>query len=158
MNQDITLEYADFIKHFLATRPEVAEDHRQGWEIYCPLPRERNAPMQEMLASVAKSRQPYDGPSFDADGFLADTTAWNVDIARRIATLDGLGDLDDTQISLLRVLRDHFLRFGAVPAIPHVCHLNGLAPDCLSRRFTSAREAWRIAGLPNPGEEVKAYL
>jgi tRNA 2-thiouridine synthesizing protein E len=24
--------------------------------------------------------------------------------------------------------------------------------------FPSPREAWRIAGLPNPGEEAKAYM
>lgn len=35
---------------------------------------------------------------------------------------------------------------------------NGLDADCLHQLFRSPRQAWRIAGLPNPGEEAKAYL
>jgi dissimilatory sulfite reductase related protein len=148
MNQHIIFAYTDFINQYLETHTEVPEDQRPSADNHWTPPPERSVPMKDRAAA----------PAFDADGFLADTAAWNVDIARRIATMDGLGDLDETQISLLSVLRDHFRRLGAVPAIPHVCHLNGLGPDCLSRRFTSAREAWRVAGLPNPGEEAKAYL
>jgi len=97
-------------------------------------------------------------PAFDGDGFLWETAAWNEDLARRIASLDGLGDLDEAQMAVLRGLRNSFLRRGAPPALPHVCRLEGFSRDCMIRLFPDAREAWRIAGLPNPGEEAKAYL
>ncbi len=102
---------------------------------------------------------PYpSAPDFDADGFMWETDAWNEDTARRIAALDGLGELNEQQLALLRQLRESYQRWDAPPALPHVCHLGGFSQDCLSRLFPDAREAWRIAGLPNPGEEAKAYL
>ncbi|MEW5771518.1 MAG: TusE/DsrC/DsvC family sulfur relay protein [Pseudomonadota bacterium] len=97
-------------------------------------------------------------PSFDADGFIREMETWNEETARRIAALDGLGELDERQLALLRQLRASYLRRGAPPALPHVCHLGGFARGCLHTLFPNPREAWRVAGLPNPGEEAKAYL
>ncbi|MBI5331004.1 MAG: TusE/DsrC/DsvC family sulfur relay protein [Betaproteobacteria bacterium] len=97
-------------------------------------------------------------PSFDPDGFMREMEHWNEETARRIASEDGLGDLDERQITLVRQLRTSYQRLGALPAWTHVCHLAGFGPDCMTRLFPDAREAWRIAGLPNPGEEAKAYL
>jgi dissimilatory sulfite reductase related protein len=96
--------------------------------------------------------------SFDADGFMWQADNWDEATARQIARMDGVGDLDEQQITLVRHLRASYQRMGALPALTHVCHLGGFAPDCMSRLFPDAREAWRIAGLPNPGEEAKAYL
>lgn len=104
-------------------------------------------------------RKPIIPPdAFDADGFLVDMEPWDERVARRIAAMDGLGELDTRQLALLGQLRASYRQLGAPPALPHVCHLGGLPADCLSELFPSAREAWRIAGLPNPGEEAKAYL
>ena len=96
--------------------------------------------------------------AFDADGFLVDMEPWDERVARRIAAMDGLDALDSQQIALLGQLRASYRQLGAPPALQHVCHLGGLPADCLNELFPSAREAWRIAGLPNPGEEAKAYL
>jgi len=95
---------------------------------------------------------------FDSDGFLLDPSIWNENLAGHIAQNDGLGSLNELQISLLRTLRGEFAKHGSVTALRHVCHLAGQNPDCLQRLFPSPREAWRIAGLPNPGEEAKAYM
>ncbi|MGK2951914.1 MAG: TusE/DsrC/DsvC family sulfur relay protein [Thiobacillus sp.] len=76
----------------------------------------------------------------------------------RIAQNDGLGSLNELQISLLWTLRGAFSKHSSVTALSHVCHLAGQRPDCLQRLFPNPREAWRIAGLPNPGEETKAYM
>jgi len=97
-------------------------------------------------------------PNFDLDGFLCDMERWNEELARWIAAMDGLGELDDDQLAVVKELRQSYLRTGATPALSHVCRLHGLDPDCMTQLFPSAREAWRIAGLPNPGEEAKAYL
>lgn len=96
---------------------------------------------------------------FDPDGFLVDPDSWNQTLADQIAETDGLGQLSELQLGLLHTLRDEYARHGGgVTAMSHVCHLNGLDPDCLHHLFPSPRTAWRIAGLPNPGEEAKAYL
>lgn len=95
---------------------------------------------------------------FDVDGFLRETNAWNDEVARRIARKDGLGELSQGQLALLRHLRASYQRMGAPPALAHVCRLGGFEGDCMHRLFPNPREAWRVAGLPNPGEEAKAYL
>lgn len=95
---------------------------------------------------------------FDPDGFLIDPDVWSESLADRIAQADGLGQLSELQIGLLHSLRDEFAKHGAVTALRHVCHLTGQSADCAQQLFPSPREAWRVAGLPNPGEEAKAYL
>lgn len=95
---------------------------------------------------------------FDPDGFLLDPSMWNESLADRIAQNDGLGELNELQLGLLHALRSEFSRHGTVTALSHVCHLTGQTGDCMQHLFPNPREAWRVAGLPNPGEEAKAYL
>ncbi len=158
MNTYNYVEYTEFMTHFLDTHPEVIEDQKHGFDIYWTQTSAPAVHFEDIPARDAELRHKDNGKYFDEDGFLSDVAGWNIDMARRIAAEDGIGELDKPQVALLMHLRDHYLRMGTVPAIPHICHMNGLEPNCLSRRFTSPREAWRIAGLPNPGEEAKAYL
>jgi sulfur relay (sulfurtransferase) DsrC/TusE family protein len=95
---------------------------------------------------------------FDPDGFLLDSAMWSEGLADRIALTDGLGPLNEAQLGLLHALRGEFSKHSSVTALSHVCHLIGQSPDCMQHLFPSPREAWRLAGLPNPGEEAKAYL
>ncbi|MFO7541481.1 MAG: TusE/DsrC/DsvC family sulfur relay protein [Thiobacillus sp.] len=95
---------------------------------------------------------------FDPDGFLIDPAMWTESLADRIAQTDGLAALSELQIGLLHALRREFLKHGVVTALSHVCHLTGQSADCLQQLFPNPRQAWRIAGLPNPGEEALAYL
>jgi tRNA 2-thiouridine synthesizing protein E len=99
-----------------------------------------------------------DLPRFDAAGFLAEPEAWNEDVARRIAAFDGLGEITPAQWSVIRVLRSEYAHNPHPPALPHACRLAGCGPSCMDELFPGAREAWRIAGLPDPGEEAKSYM
>lgn len=98
------------------------------------------------------------GRVFDADGFFIDPGLWNEALAHHIAHADGMGQLNGSQLELLQTLRREFKKHGSVTALSHICHLNGQSADCMQKMFPSPREAWRIAGLPNPGEEAKAYM
>lgn len=95
---------------------------------------------------------------FDPDGFLIDPAMWSESLADRVAQNDGLGELSELQIDLLHALRREFAKHRTVMALSHVCHLAGQSADCMQHLFPNPREAWRVAGLPNPGEEAKAYL
>lgn len=95
---------------------------------------------------------------FDVDGFFIDPASWNLELAQHIAVADGLGQLDDSQLELLQTLRHEFDKHGAVTALNRVCHIHGHETGCMHHIFRSPRQAWRIAGLPNPGEEAKSYL
>ncbi len=99
-----------------------------------------------------------DSHLFDADGFFLEPDKWNVEIAESIAQADGLGPLNSEQLELLRTLRAEYQKSGSIPAFSHICHLGGQEPDCLQHLFVSPLSAWRMAGLPNPGEEAKAYM
>ena len=99
-----------------------------------------------------------DNPMFDADGFLVEPDKWSVTLANSLAQAEGLGALTPDQLELLHNLRAEFESTGAVTAHSHVCHLGGQEPDCMQHLFPSPLHAWRVAGLPNPGEEAKAYM
>ena len=93
------------------------------------------------------------------EGFLRDPGLWNEHVATAIARLDGLPPLTQDHWLIVRALREHFERFGvALPAFSHICIANHMDKHCVGILFSSQREAWRIAGLPDPGEEAKAYM
>ena len=95
---------------------------------------------------------------FDPDGFLLDPAMWSESLADHIAQNDGVGSLSELQLEVLLTLRGEYAKHGSVTALSHICHLTGQDADCLQHLFPSPREAWRIAGLPNPGEEAKVYM
>lgn len=94
---------------------------------------------------------------FDEDGFLIDQGSWSEELARSIAVKEGVGELNDEHWVIIRYLRDNYLN-GGLPAVSHACHVNRFDNYCLPDLFLSVKSAWRIAGLPNPGEEAKAYM
>ena len=95
----------------------------------------------------------------NSDGFLYDPDAWTRLIASEIARHDGLPELTHDHWVIIRELRDHYRDYGAAPpAFSHICHKHHMGKHCVERLFCSEREAWRIAGLPDPGEEAKAYM
>jgi tRNA 2-thiouridine synthesizing protein E len=101
---------------------------------------------------------PEIGAQFDADGFLLDMHQWNKALANNLARKDGLDHLTHAHWNIIHYLREHYQKNRSIPATRHVCHVYGLAPHCVDELFHNFREAWRIAGLPNPGEEAKSYM
>jgi len=95
----------------------------------------------------------------NGEGFLNDPRVWSETVAATLARLDGLPELTPDHWVIIRALREHYRRFGtAPPAFSHLCNKSRLGRHCVDRLFGSEREAWRIAGLPDPGEEAKAYM
>lgn len=95
---------------------------------------------------------------FDHTGFLNDPALWNETVAEEIARQDGIGPLNATHWEIIRYLRASWIDRHALPSVSHTCHLVGRDPMCLEELFHGPREAWRIAGLPDPGEEARAYM
>src|SRR5512138_93718 len=94
---------------------------------------------------------------YDQDGFLLNPAIWDEELALDIASEEGIEDLSADHWAVIHFLRDHYVN-GGLPAVSHVCHINRLDDLCLPDMFHSVKSAWRIAGLPNPGEEAKAYM
>jgi|WetSurSiteA1Bulk_404760.scaffolds.fasta_scaffold202421_1 TusE/DsrC/DsvC family sulfur relay protein len=95
---------------------------------------------------------------FDEDGFLTDAHRWTKQTARMIAESDGVGPLGPDHWAIIFYLREHHLTYGSLPPMSQVCRTHHLDRNAVQRLFGGCRQAWRIAGLPNPGEEAKAYM
>lgn len=100
-----------------------------------------------------------DVPDFDEDGFLRNPQQWSETIARCIALRDGVGELTQAHWDIIRTLRVEYSKHESPFALRYLCHIIHKQKNCVGDLFNNnGSEAWRIAGLPNPGEEAKAYL
>jgi dissimilatory sulfite reductase related protein len=95
---------------------------------------------------------------FDRDGFMADPEAWTPELAARIARLDGIDELTPKHWEVVRHVRKHFYSHGSLPVMRLVCRAAGLDRHKAHKLFSSCKGLWRVAGLPNPGEEAKTYM
>jgi len=95
---------------------------------------------------------------FDDDGLLIDPSAWNEELAREIARDCEVGELTPDHWDVIHVLREHYARFGVAPAMSQVCRRLEHGRHYVHDLFQTCLNAWRVAGLPNPGEEAKSYL
>jgi TusE/DsrC/DsvC family sulfur relay protein len=95
---------------------------------------------------------------FDEDRLLLDPEQWSEALARFIAVREEVGELREQHWQIIYALRAHYARFGAAPAMIQVCRLHGQSPHWVQDLFHTCLNAWRVAGLPNPGEEAKSYL
>lgn len=95
---------------------------------------------------------------FDEDGFLVDQEPWCEATSDLIADLEGVGPLSESHWAVIRFVRDRFLRVGQIPPMRHICRGVELDKKAVKQLFGGCLQMWRVAGLPNPGEEAKAYM
>lgn len=95
---------------------------------------------------------------FDEDGFLIQKDLWTESMACQLAELAELGELKKPHWDIIHFLRDRYLRLGAMPPMRRICREFGYEKDAVKGLFGGCRQLWQIAGLPNPGEEAKAYM
>jgi TusE/DsrC/DsvC family sulfur relay protein len=101
---------------------------------------------------------PVHGILFDEDGFFLDPETWNERAAELVAEQDGIGPLQSAHWAVINFVRDRYLRLGAIPPMRRICRSSALQRHQVKALFGSCREVWRLAGLPKPGEEAKAYM
>ena len=95
----------------------------------------------------------------DEDGFLRDPAHWSMQVARMLAEMYDVGTLGPDHWAIIFYLREHHLSYGSLPPLSQVCRTRGLNSAAVGRLFMGGcLAAWRVAGLPNPGEEAKAYM
>jgi len=96
---------------------------------------------------------------FDEDGFIKNPRLWNEDLAELIAEADGIGELTAEHWRVIHYLREQYLKFHTMPVMQHVCTITYLEKHCVTDLFgKGSKEAWRVAGLPNPGEKARTYM
>lgn len=94
----------------------------------------------------------------DSDGLVKDFSLWSEQLALDLAREEGLGPLGERHWRLIRAMRAEYQRLEGPPAMRRVCHQAGIDRSEVNELFGYCLVAWRVAGLPNPGEEAKSYL
>lgn len=95
---------------------------------------------------------------FDDDGFLQHGEPWTPALAEQIAADEGVRPLGAKHWEVIQLVRERYFAIGALPVMRLICRAAGIEPGQSHRLFPSCRSLWRIAGLPDPGEEAKAYM
>lgn len=95
---------------------------------------------------------------YDEDGFLVDHLLWTEETARQLAELEGVGTLTADHWSVINHVRNKFLQIGALPNMRLVCRAVSIPKAQVHNLFGGCITIWRIAGLPNPGQEAMAYM
>ena len=93
----------------------------------------------------------------DEEGYLIDASEWDHAFTESRALAAGIL-LSEKHWLLIDLIRDKYLRLGALPPMRTVCRSVGLNKQELKAQFGSCLALWKMAGLPNPGEEAKAYM
>ncbi len=93
----------------------------------------------------------------DEEGYLIDPNEWEHEFTESRALEAGV-KLEEKHWLLINIIRDKYLRLGAFPPMRTVCKSVGLDKNEIKSQFGSCLKLWKIAGLPNPGEEAKAYM
>jgi len=94
----------------------------------------------------------------DEYGLLRNPLNWNREIALVMAHDLGIDLLSADHWKVIDAIRTHYDRFGVAPAMHNICSVNHKNEKWVHDLFGSCFNAWRVAGLPDPGEEAKAYL
>ena len=108
-----------------------------------------------MSALAVKQAEPS---LLDEDGLVSDFSFWTEELAHELAREEGIADLGEGHWAVIRALRAEYERMATVSSIRNVCHQAGIDRKAVNELFGYCLVAWRVAGLPNPGEEAKSYL
>lgn len=102
----------------------------------------------------------YQGARIELDdqGYLANFREWNENVARALAVQEGIETLTPEMMDVIKFMRSYYEKYQSFPILASVCKRVDQPKDCVSEEFIDPLKAWRIAGLPEPGEEVLAYL
>jgi tRNA 2-thiouridine synthesizing protein E len=88
----------------------------------------------------------------DEDGFMQEPDKWNEEIAKALATTEGVNELTEEHWKLVNYLRTYFLQFGVAPMIRKLCKETGFDLKKVYALFPSgpAKGACKVAGLAKP--------
>jgi len=88
----------------------------------------------------------------DEDGFMEDPEKWTQEIAKALATTEGVDILTEEHWKLVNYLREYYLKFGIAPMIRKLCKETGFPLKKVYELFPSgpAKGACKVAGLAKP--------
>jgi TusE/DsrC/DsvC family sulfur relay protein len=88
----------------------------------------------------------------DEDGFIQDMGCWNEEIAKALASTEGVENMTENHWKVVNYLRDYYQKFGIAPMIRKLCKETGFSLKEIYEMFPSgpAKGACKVAGLAKP--------
>ncbi|MHB9111548.1 MAG: TusE/DsrC/DsvC family sulfur relay protein [Thermoleophilia bacterium] len=96
--------------------------------------------------------------NIDDQGYLVDADSWDEDVAKAIAQNEGIDRLTDEMMDVIRFMRGYYRSYNSFPILNTVCKNVHQPKECVNEEFIDPLKAWKISGLPDPGDEVISYL
>lgn len=113
--------------------------------------------MQEILTPNTEVKSIFTLP-IDEQGYLINLALWDEHLAKQLAAHAGLTSFNNTHLQVITFLRDYYQRLGFMPPTRRVCRQLKIEGHNIKAMFGSCLTAWKIAGLPDPGEEARAHM
>ncbi len=88
----------------------------------------------------------------DEDGFIQEPEKWDEEVAKALASTEGVDDMSDDHWKVVNYLREYYLEYGVAPMIRKLCKSTGFKLKKIYELFPSgpAKGACKVAGLPKP--------
>ncbi len=88
----------------------------------------------------------------DEDGFMEEPEDWNEEIAKALATTEGVDEMTADHWKVANYLRDYFEKFNVAPMIRKLCKETGFSLKEIYELYPSgpAKGACKVAGLAKP--------
>ena len=101
------------------------------------------------MATITLAGKPLD---VDEDGFISDGAQWTEEVAKALATTEGIENLTEEHWKVIHFLRDYFQKFKVAPPIRMLCKQTGFQLKYIYQLFPTgpAKGACKLAGLPKP--------
>ncbi len=90
----------------------------------------------------------------DDEGYLKRFEDWDEHVAAVLAAREKVGELTRDRMDILKFMRQYYKNYNFFPILRQVCKNIHQPKECVTEKFIEPVEAWKIAGLPNPGEEI----
>ena len=89
---------------------------------------------------------------FDGEGFMTNYKEWDMDVARQLASEEGIPNLTDRHVLVLNFMRREFETKGDGPSIRRLTKESGVPTKELYELFPGgpAKKAAKIAGIKKP--------
>jgi len=101
------------------------------------------------MASITLAGKAFE---VDEDGFICDTSQWTEEVAKGLASTEGIATLTEEHWKVIRFLREYFQKFSVAPPIRMLCKQTGFQLKYIYTLFPTgpAKGACKLAGLPKP--------
>lgn len=96
--------------------------------------------------------------AIDEEGYLVNFDDWEEAVANALAVREGLADLTDDKLAALRFIREYYKKYNYFPILNAICKNIHKPRNCVQEDFLNALLAWKLAGLPKPGEPIHSLL